>query len=67
MKSGGTKAASRRIKELEYVLENFEKNIFCHLLFTKTRCSIAFIECLSVMLSETEFYQNRNEILVNEK
>ncbi len=47
MKSGSTRAASRRIKELE--------------------CCIALVESLSVMLSETEFYQNRNEVLAHEK
>jgi hypothetical protein len=30
-------------------------------------CCIGLIECLSMMISETEFYQNRNEILSNKK
>lgn len=30
-------------------------------------CSIALIECLSVMFNETEFYKNRNDVLSHER
>jgi hypothetical protein len=30
-------------------------------------CSIAYIECLSVMFNETEFLKNRNVILYDQK
>lgn len=64
------KGKQHRLQELEYLnkflLDYFiyNSNIY-QLLFS--RCCITIVECLTAMLSETEFFDNRNEILKYDK